>query len=303
MKIFQKKNTKRMKSSVRTPTAEESNFRYYQSRAHDIKRVRRDTSPQSKNVKRTRRQVLRHVPALLLCVIVFVSIVYVSTVDVNAKIVILNGDLKDPTVALRDDVVYQQSVQNYLSQSIVNRSKFLVDVSGLSHHLRKEFPELAAVSVTIPITGRRPVIELQTTKPAFVLATDKSSMLIGNNGVALIDVKDVKNDGRLSIRTVNDESGLVLTAGKAALPEEQAQFISIVIEQLEKQDFTVDVVTIPRSVYDLHIRLRGKPYYVKFNVKEDPLQQVGTFVAAARQVDDDIKEYIDVRIGERVFYR
>lgn len=305
MMLFKKNTNKRTRSTVASATsAQKSNFPYYQNRANDTTRLRRDiTTNQSHGVKRKRRHLLNHIPALLLCVVVLSSLLYLSTVDVNAKVIMLNGDTKDSTISLREETVYQNAAQQFLSQSLVNRSKFLVDVNGLSDHMRKEFPELAAASVTIPIMGRRPVIELQTTKPAFILTTGKSSMLIGNNGVALIDSRDAKNGGKFSIRTVNDESGLELMAGKAALPEEQTQFISVVVEQLEKQSFTVDMLTIPRSIYDLHVRLRGKTYYIKFNVNEDPLQQVGAYIATSKQFDSEIKEYIDVRVGDRVFYK
>lgn len=308
MGLFKKQQQvgrRRPSAGVGNPRSSQSLYTYRQNRSSRDDQLGRKAES-DKPVKRQKPKVIEHLPALLLVIVIVLSIGYVSTLEVNPRITFVENNQRAEATDLRDPDVYQQAAQEYLKGSVLNYSKFLVDTNGLSQHLKSEFPEIATATVTLPIMGRRPVIELQATRPAFILVSATTSMLVGNNGVALVDVKDVANVGALNLRTVNDESGVSLEAGKAALPQEQAQFVSIIVEQLEKQNLTVESLTIPKSAYDLHVRVKGQPYYVKFNILEDPLQQTGSYLALRSKLEADKvtpAEYIDVRVGERVFYR
>lgn len=212
----------------------------------------------------------------------------------------------DKNTTLRDPVVYQEAATQYANSSIVNHSKLLFDSQGLTNELKEQFPEIAAATVTVPIITRRPIVRIQTTKPGFILVSGQEAYLIGANGIALLNMRDAQNVADLGLRSVNDESGIDIQPGKAALPQEQALFISAVIEQLEKQGLQIESLTIPTSPYDLHIRIKDTPYFVKFNILEDPKQQAGSLIALKKKLDADKvtpKEYIDVRVGERVFYK
>ncbi len=306
MRLF-KQNAQRERQRIRRmPNEKNSVYTYYQRRSIRNDALGRDASEDVKSEKRRQPRAVQHIPSLMLLIVALISMIFVSTVDPNAKINHLDKSTNSSALSLRDDAVYQAAAQHFIENSIVNRSKFLIDSAGLRSELQRQFPELAAVTVTLPIMGRRPVIGIQTTKPAFILVSGAQSVLVGNNGVALVEARDVKRLDSLNIKTVQDESGLEIETGKAALPKEQALFIATVIEQLEKQNIAVDTLTIPQSPYDLHVRIKDKAYVVKFNVLEDPLQQSGAFVAIKQKLEaeqGDPQEYIDVRVGERVFYK
>lgn len=302
--IKRKKPVPGRSSRRQTPEAKNSVYSYYQNRTTRTEGAVRSTPDPAP--KRSKRFPVQHVPTFILVIAILISVVFLSTVDPNPRMVFLDGEGNQPSPALRDEAVYQEAAARFINDSIVNRSKFMIDTNGLESYMRNEFPELAAVSVTIPIMGRRPVIDLQATRPAFILQSSTGSYLVGNNGVALIKTSDLRSVSKLNVPTVQDESGINLEPGKAALPSEQATFISTVLEQLTKQSIEVESLTIPTSPYDLHIKIKDKPYFVKFNILEDPLQQAGSFVALSRRLEQDRvepKEYIDVRAGERVFYR
>ena len=309
MGIFNKKQSntrKRPSDETRVPSANRSVYAYHQKRSTRENSLGRKVETSEQVEKRNKQRAIQHIPTLVLVIAVVVSLGYISTLDLNPRIVLIDGQEVSKAVNLRDQSVYQAAAQDYIKGSIVNRSKFLIDSDGLSREMKKQFPEIAAATVTLPIMGRRPVIELQATRPAFILTSGSTSMLIGTNGVALVNIKDAADVSALNLHAVSDESGVQLEAGKAALPQEQAQFISIIIEQLEKQGFQIESLTIPKSPYDLNVRIKGKGYYGKFNILEDPLQQAGSFIALSKKLENDKinpSEYIDVRVGERVFYR
>ncbi len=309
MGIFNKKQSntrKRPSSEASVPSANRSVYAYHQNRSVRENSTGRKVESSEKTEKRNKQRAIQHIPTLLLVIAVAISLFYISTLDPSPKIILIDGQEVSKAVSLRDSSVYQVAAQDYIKGSIVNRSKFLIDSDGLSRELKSQFPEIAVATVTLPIMGRRPVIELQATQPAFILTSGSTSMLIGSNGIALVDVKDASDVGSLNLRAVSDESGVKLEAGKPALPQEQAQFIAIIVEQLEKQGYTIESLTIPKSAYDLNVRITGKGYYGKFNILEDPLQQAGSFIALSKKLEaakTPPSEYIDVRVGERVFYR
>lgn len=307
MGIFnkQKKTTSRQRPQSGTTPASQALYTYRQNRSVREQSTGRNVE-KTQPAKRKKPKIVQHIPALLLLIVIVLSLGYISTLETNPRVILVENNQKSESVGLREAAVYQDAAQEYLQHSILNRSKFLVDTGGLSSELKSQFSEIATATVTLPIMGRRPVIEIQTTKPSFILVSGTTSMLVGNNGVALVNVKDVKDVGALGIPTVQDESGVQLETGKPALPQEQAQFISVVREQLEGQGIAISNLTIPRSAYDLHVRVKDAPYYVKFNILEDPLQQVGSYIALRKKLEADKvvpTEYIDVRVGERAFYK
>ena len=303
MGVLRRKKVDNSGRSVRrTPRSNVSTMSYYNNRSEKTSQLGRrpDEKPA---VTRKKNSFFHHIPALVLLVVVLVSVVFISTLNPVAKVVMIDDD-KNTTI--RSEEAYRLKVEEFISGSVINRSKFTFDSAGLVADLKTSFPEVAAATVTLPLMGRRPVIEIQTTRPAFILASESSAVLVGNNGIALANTNELKGVSKLGLRSVNDETGLDIQIGKPALPQEQSQFISIVVEQLEKQNYRIDSLTIPQSPYDLHVRLQGQRYFIKFNILEDPKQQAGAFVALQKQLQKDGKtpsEYIDVRVGERVFFK
>ncbi len=63
---------------------------------------------------------------------------------------------------------------------------------------------------------------------------------------------------------------------------------------------------MPPAAYELDVYLSETPYYVKFNLENDALQQAGTFLAAKQRLDrDNIRpeKYVDVRVSGRAYYK
>lgn len=304
MALFKRKkvDSNSGRAGERTPRSSVSTLSYYNSRSDKNTQLGRNPSDKQPP-KRTKKSPVHHLPALLLLIAILLSVAFISTLNPVPKVVIANVD-KNTTI--RNEEVYRKAAETFIEGSVINRSKFTFDSTGLTEELKRQFPEVAAATVTVPIMGRRPVVEIQTTRPAFILATESSAVLVGNNGVALANTNELKDLPELGLRSVNDETGLAIEVGRPALPQEQARFISVTVEQLEKQGYRIESLTIPQSPYDLHIRLQGQKYFVKFNILEDPKQQVGAFIALDKELkrrDTTPSDYIDVRIGERVFYK
>lgn len=300
---FLKKQSKDEGRKARTPHSSKSTYSYSSRRSVRTEPLNRQPENGETSDKPSRMSIplFQHLPLLIGVIVAFCGVVYLSILSSGVVI-----KLKQDTLLLRSTEEYSSKASEFLANSIINRSKLLIDSEGLSAYLKQEFPELAAVTVTIPVFGRQPIIKIQTTQPSFMLKSGGKTYLVGVNGVALISLDTIKDSSKLNLLTVNDESGVALESGKAVLPKDQAMFIAVIIEQLEKQNRAVESLTIPASPYDLHAKLKDSPYKIKFNIMDEPKQQVGSLITLQdRLASQGIvpSEYIDVRAGERVFYK
>lgn len=302
MALFKRSNQIRKSASITKTNA--NNFTYSSKRNEVSKKTSRQSIEElNKQRAKTKPKFVVHIGALIIVFAIFGSLIYFLTLNMNVKVKIVdNGE----NLTLRDQSIYKQVATDFASQSILNRSKLMFDSQGLTAKIKQEFPEVAGVDVGLPLLSRQIVLNLQLTKPVFILDSKQNSYLIGSNGVALLKTTDVSDLSKLNLLTVTDQSTLAIELGKPAIPKEQALFISTVLEQFEKQNMPIESIIIPTNLYDLHLKIQGLNYFLKLNILEDPKQQVGSFVALKNHLDAKGQapaEYVDLRVGERVFYK
>lgn len=126
------------------------------------------------------------------------------------------------------------------------------------------------------------------------------------NGRAIADAHDVESSIKDDLPVVQDESGLPIKRGQTALPKETVSFIETVAGQLEAKRIAVQTIVLPPIANELHIRLSGQPYFVKFDVRGEGRLQAGSLIAVKEKLEADKrtpKEYIDVRVPDKAFYK
>lgn len=285
-------------------TPESSNptkvFSYYSSRSGaDTPRARYEPpSSQKRGLER-----LKHVPTAVALVVIVGSLLYASLLDTQPRIMISASETGKPLQ--RPVEVYEDFVAKQLSGSILNRSKLTINTEPITASLQREFPEVANAVVTIPLVGHRPVVHIAVSSPAFVLATTSGAYYLSADGVPLVRVADVAHQIE-GLATVSDETGLSVTVGKQILPEDTVGFISEVIAQFKATNTPVERIILPLEANELQVRLPNQPYVIRFNTLEDARTQVGTFLAVKDRLEGSgqvPKEYIDVRVLERAYYK
>ncbi len=77
--------------------------------------------------------------------------------------------------------------------------------------------------------------------------------------------------------------------------------------QLSQESLQPESITLPAvAANEADVRIVGQSYFVKFSTLIDPRQAVGAYQIVKAKLDTDHtspKEYIDVRVEEKVFYR
>ncbi len=221
------------------------------------------------------------------------------------KIVVLGSGSNQ--FALQDLSVYQNAAHASFGKSFTNNNKLTINTDAVALQLKNAFPELHAVSISLPFIGRQPTLYIQPAIPQMVFSTASGQFILDSNGRALANY-DSKTElpSDRSVPIVTDQSGITAQKGAIILPSQSVAFITEVAAQLYAKQIKVDTWTLPVSGSELDVKVSGVPYFVKFNLQANPREEAGTFLATKNYLDGQHKtpaQYIDARVSGRAYYK
>lgn len=255
--------------------------------------------------RNTQRKWFKRVPVIVGAIIALVYVALNLPVSGNPKIV----PAKDARggIFLRPAAAYHESAQRLLGSSLLNTNKVTINTDRLERQLEAEFPELADVTVSLPLVGTRPVVYLEPASPTIILATASVEVFVlDESGRALITAAQVPGLGKLSLPVVKDDSGLPVKLGQTVLPSSNIAFITEVVAQLKAKQLTIEGLTLPAGLSELDVKVKGTPYIVKFNLMGNAREETGAYLATKQYLEQQRKTpstYIDVRVPDRAYYR
>lgn len=301
--------TRRQRAQTDDSLRKSTSFSYHARRSDQELNVgrqeQRESSAQLKNKSRFGNFWLNRFGAVILLVTLVISAVNILSLSNNVKVLPLTSDAKTPL--LHSQETYEAAAQKIMAGSILNRNKLTVDSAKLSRDMRKQFPELATASVTVPLLAHRPIVYIQIERPVLILAASNGSYILSNSGRALVASTKSQPLDSLNLPQVGDQSGLGVTVGQQVLSSQNIRFIEFVSKELAAKNLPVAAMTLPAAASQLDVQLTGKPYSVKFNLQSNTArQQVGTLLATTGQLDKQNVipgKYIDVRVDGRAYYQ
>lgn len=275
-------------------------FSYHAQRSHDTRNTGRYETLSVP--KKSWRPSLKYLPSWFAATAIVMSLLYASTLQ-NSPIV----DITTPDGSLnRSERTYHDAVMASLQRSPLSYTKWTVDTDMVAEELQKSFPEVQRVSVNLPLLARRPIVQIKTAEPVFLLAsTNGSAYYIDSDGRAVMRPGDL--DSPLSgVVTVRDASALDVTPRKQVVPTSTVQFIADVTKQFADKSIAIDYIELPAVAYELRVKPKDDNHYVKFYLEEESRVQIGAYFAARDQMAADklsITEYVDARIPGRLFIK
>lgn len=202
---------------------------------------------------------------------------------------------------------YQAAADRLLAGNLADRNKLTVNSAALATALKRQFPELSAVTVTVPLLAHQPVVYIQPAQPALILLAANGPFVIDDSGMAVLSVPDTTKLAALRLPQVLDQSALTLRPNQQALPAASVSFIRAVVDQLAAKQLGVAALTLPAGSSELDVSLVGQSYVGKFNLASDTArQQTGTFLATKAYLESRHSPpaaYIDVRVSGRAYYK
>ncbi|HEX9153369.1 MAG TPA: hypothetical protein VF809_00950 [Candidatus Saccharimonadales bacterium] len=211
---------------------------------------------------------------------------------------------KDSQVFLRDQRVYRDAVSAMFG-AFMNRNKLTVNTNKVAADLKKQFPELRVVSVSLPAIGGRPVVYIQPVEPKMILV-GKGMYLLDADGRALMPANQANKLSDLKIPVINDQSDVSVETGKIALPKSVVSFITEVVGQYKAKGIGVSSMTLPPGTNELHVKSDGVGYYVKYSLYGNAREEAGVYLAVKARLEAESKmpgEYIDVRVDNKAYYK
>lgn len=280
--------------SSELPTRQSSVFSYHTARPND--------TPAPVTRARTVRPTFRwrHIPTLLALGAIILSIGYNLVLSPDVKVV--NSTGRNDALP-RSEAEYTKAIRASLSSSVLNRTKVTIDTQRVAEAIQAAFPEVKQASVTLPLMGHRPLVELSLRTPAIIVVSTGQDYVVDSDGIVIMKAADYHAGSKQGLPRVEDQSGLAVQVGKGILPQQTVIFITTFVAQLQAKKITVSSLTLPNLPEELQIRVAGQPYYIKTNLLTDPQLTAGQYLAFASKPSFAPKEYVDVRVEEKVFFK
>jgi len=212
-----------------------------------------------------------------------------------------------PTVVIRTEGAalfrpndeYRLGINQILSRSLLNRSKLTFDSAKLEEEISDLYPEIANVTVAVPLVGHTPVVGISFADPTIKFVSGTAQMVLDNTGKVLPLVAT-----NAALPLVSDESGIAYKAGDRALSSEEVTALISVYSEILANDKKVSSMRIGVAPKEFALQVEGESYYVKFKLDNTAREQVGALWAVLNSMSAEGKKpatYIDVRLSERVF--
>lgn len=204
---------------------------------------------------------------------------------------------------LRSAAEYQRATADLLRSSIWNRTKFTVQSDSLADELQKKFPEIQNARVSIPVVGHTVNVSITPITPAMLYQSGGKTYVLNERGrVTGLGTDEAAKNAIL----VRDSSNASVAIGSQALSQSNITYLLELQHQLAAKNIKITEVELPVGSQSAYVRIDTKPYMIKFSFQEDVVRQAGAFLAAydhMNQTNTNPSEYVDVRVGERVFFR
>jgi hypothetical protein len=203
---------------------------------------------------------------------------------------------------------YQAAADALFKNSITSRTKITISTHAIVSKLEKEFPELANVSVSLPLVGNQPTITVIPAQPALIVTSQgqSGSFLVATNGRVL--ASSISAWPKNTLPKVIDETGIEYVVGQTPMSPTDISFMEIVANQLSAKNIIIASMTLPSQSRELDVYIAGEPYYIRFNLEDynDAAQQIGTYLATREYLTNNQitpSDYIDAMVVGRVFYK
>jgi len=290
---------------VRTTVITESSPPAEPFRARRSPAERETEQPAARSPKPSRRRDwswLQRIGLVIVSLAVLASAVNILSLSGQVKIVNLNRDSQ----LARPASTYAQAATQVLSRSVWNRNKITVRTADVSRQLLVQFPELDAVTITVPLLAHQPDIYLTPAQPSLILSAAGGAFLIGDTGKAILGAATPAALNQPALPVLTDQTGFKPQLNHQALPAADVRFIDTVIAQLAAKQYKVSDLSLLAGGSELDAHVTGQPYLIKFNLHGDATGEAGTFLATAnylRQHNQTPASYIDVRVEGRAYYK
>lgn len=308
MKLFKRVANKKRQPKFRNTEVNDQRVFSYRSKSQGLQNKQipgRLSGAERVGKNQSKKAHWHKLPSYLILATILVSLGYSFSLDTNPKIVTIEA--RSDSSLLRSKLDYQNRARSLLESSFLNRSKITINTAAFNSAMKLYFPELSDVAVTLPLAGRRPIVEIAAKQPQIILSSPEGSdFIIDSDGRAVMKASSAVGLDSLHLPVVKDKNNTKIELGKRIITRDDVTFITTVVKQLKAKNLTEKSISLPSIPSEMHLQVNNTNYFIKFNLQGDASLQIGAFLAAKKKFDiENIipSEYVDVRVEERVYYK
>jgi hypothetical protein len=249
-----------------------------------------------KQPKKNRRKILLGFLDVIIILLLVFGVGYSLALNSQPKVIV-----NDTSFHPAND--YQTVAANLFSQ-FKNRNKITFNEQAVETSLQKKFPEINAVQIELPFFNEQATLRLTIAKPSFEVNNRGTDYVVASNGVVVakaVELRHIKN-----LLLVNDQSGFHAQVGHPVLSSSETAFINTVIAQCQHAKVPIASLVLPATAEELDLRTTDQPYFVKFFLGGNAMDETGQFLAARqhfKQTNQPPSQYLDVRVAGKIFYK
>lgn len=241
-------------------------------------------------------------PGLIAVVVIVFSVLYSFTLGTYPEVEVLNKQ-SSPYRNMND---YAAATDEILNKRLLNRTKFTIHTGDVERSLLGSYPELQDAVLRLPVLGRKPTLVIDIRQPALLLSTSSDLYVIDSNGIVVAKADKLSAKDKEGLLVIRDLSGIDTAVGKQVLVRDTVKFILDSRYYIHQQGMSIRDLVLPVSINQLDIYIDGIEPYIKTDTSGDARLQIGSFVATYKHLSEQgtgAKEYIDVRVEEKIFYK
>lgn len=303
--IFRRKKTNARSRQVGEVQYKKQQSYHYSAKRSNTERLQGRREQQDEEAAQQRRKPtgrLALLPSFIALGLILVGIAYFLYIPPSVAV-----DTQGDTQFIGDQAAVQAKADEYMRSTLLNRTKLTFNEQKLQDSLVREFPEFTNITVSSPLLRHKPVVMVSFATPTLLLTNGTNNYIVSEAGVVLADITHHKPAiDTTKLLLVQDQTGVAIETGKVALTSEQVDYILEIAYQTDKKKLKIESLILVPGGGELHVRYGGLPYYVKYNMYEDPRKSSGTFLAVKEELNAKgvtPSAYIDVRIPERAYIK
>lgn len=221
-------------------------------------------------------------------------------------LVVLYGILFSPLFRVRTIAVsgneqlttreVQSQVKDLLGRSFLGDNAIFVNPIGLARELKKRNYQLEQVSVERSLLGGIRV-RLKEQRATIQWRSGSSVFVLSGNGVAYAELSSVNT----ALPIVEDSTNLPVKSGEKIVPSSFVKFIAELPEQLAAAKLKAISISVADTTTEIEVKT-DKGFMIKLDTTRSLDSQMADYRSvAAKQIVP--KEYVDLRIPGKVFYK
>lgn len=206
-----------------------------------------------------------------------------------------------PDASLRLDLVYEKTIEAYLTEHPLQRWRPFIDLAQLAAYMQDATPEVKKVAVEGASSIGRSSFILTFRQPTASWNINGRQLYVDANGVPF-----TKNYFAPPALHITDQSGIPTIAGQTVASNRFMSFIGQVIGLAKQQGYEVtDIIIPPARTREVDVRVKGVGYPFKFSSDRPAGEGVEDMAQVIKWMTSKqlTPEYVDVRVKGKAYYK